>query len=167
MKFRLSLMLVVSVFTGSVLAKPEVLADFGGRATDFPTRDTVKKTLTQQAQLMGQPKPLYPLPSPYPVRSNLTVGIVEPYAHNTPVTRPVFILGSDDLSTEWLIKNRSHLASIKALGMVTNVESREAIERIQSLVPELAFVAVPVDEFIRLFRLTHYPVLIDQEGVKQ
>lgn len=167
MKFPVSLTLALSFFCGSVLAKPEVLADFGGRKSPYPTAAGIKTALAQQAQSSAPPMLRHQPPSQYPLRSNLTVGVVEPYAHHMTVTRPVFILGSDGLSIEWLIKNRQHLASINALGIVTNVDSPEAAERIKSWVPELTVVAVPVDEFTRLYRLTHYPVLIDQEGVKQ
>ncbi len=166
MKFALSIAWSLSLLSGLVFAKPEVLADFGGQQSPYPTAADIKASLAQQAQSVEPPRLQLP-PSRYPMRSHLTVGVVEPYSHNMTVSRPLFILGSDDLSIEWLVSNRQHLASINAMGIVTNVDSGAAVDRIKSLVPELTIVAVPVDEFTRLYKLTHYPVLIDQEGVKQ
>lgn len=169
MKFHVGWAVVSCIFTGWALAKPELLADFGGRQTEFPTSERTREALVQAYSTTEIPDASAPLGlvSQYPIVSALQVGVVETEAHSHKINRPVFIVGPDARSLEWLLANQEHLAEINALGIVTNVKSADELSQLRSRVARLQLTAVPVDDLAKLFEITHYPVLIDSEGVKQ
>lgn len=164
----MKIFLVISLLllTGWVLAKPEVLADFGGRKSEYPQMNEVKASLLGKRVPLGGAE-VTSIPDQFPMRSTLTVGIVEFTPHHVHIDKPIFIVGVDDLSRQWLTKNSEYLKSIKAMGIVTNVESGERVDQLKLLAPGLSLVSVPVDEIVEAFHLSNYPVLIDREGVKQ
>lgn len=164
----MKIFLVISLLlvTGWVLATPEILADFGGRKSEYPQMNEVKASLLrQQNQFAGAE--VTSIPDQFPMQSTLTVGIVEFTPHQLQIDQPIFIVGVDDLSRQWLTKNSAYLKSINAIGIVTNVESGEMVDQLKLLAPGLALVSVPIDEIVDTFHLSNYPVLIDHEGVKQ
>lgn len=164
-RFFISVYLVL-VFSPWVMAQPEVIADFGGRETEFPKKSKIKQQLLERKSLADNVT-LAKAPDHFPVRSALTVGIVEPMKHSYQVTRPIFIVGVDSLSIEWLVANKAHLKTIGAQGIVTNVSSQENMNFLRARAPELTLSAVPVDDIARIYGVQHYPVLIDKEDIRQ
>ncbi len=169
MRFHALLVLGLCFLAGWTLAQPEVLADFGGRTTDFPTNKRIQESLISARSIASTPVAPARVapPSPFPSRAQLTVGVVEAKAHALTVVKPIFIIGPEAISIEWLIANKEHLASIGAQGIVTNVGSADTVARMRSQAPELMMSVVPVDEIAEAFGISHYPVLIDSEGIKQ
>lgn len=146
--------------------QPEVIADFGGRETEFPKKKNIKQKLLDRKSLAENIVPAT-VPDHFPIRSELTVGIVEQTKHSYQVARPMFIIGVDSLSIEWLIANKTNLKAIGAQGIVTNVSSQENMDFLRARAPELTLSAVPVDDIASIYGIHHYPVLIDKEGIKQ
>jgi integrating conjugative element protein (TIGR03765 family) len=162
---------IISVYTllvlsSSAFAQPEVIADFGGRETEFPKKSKIKLQLLERKALVKNVT-LAKVPDHFPVRSALTVGIVEQVRHSHHVARPIFIVGVDSLSIEWLVANKAHLKSIGAQGIVTNVSSQEDMDFLRERALGLTLSAVPVDDIASIYGIHHYPVLIDKEDVKQ
>lgn len=149
-----------------VSAEPVVIADLGGRETGLKS---------PQEQLLAvaknMPPPLAPtrpsLRGRYPIESSLSVGIIDNYAHNKPVSRPFFIVGFDEQSAQWLDANKHYLLEIDALGFVTNVRSEAQLEKLQSYAGDLVLNALPVDAIADQFDLSFYPVLITHEEIIQ
>lgn len=162
----LLLVCLLTIVSPWVMAQPEVIADFGGRETEFPKKSQLKQQLLERKSLADNVT-LAKAPDHFPVRSTLTVGIVESMKHSYQVTRPIFIVGVDSLSIEWLIANRAHLKAIGAQGIVTNVSSQEQMNFLRARAPDLTLSAVPVDDIARIYGVQHYPVLIDKEDIKQ
>lgn len=154
------------VYSSSAFAQPEVIADFGGRATEFPKKNQIKQKLLANRSLAENIIPPK-ASSHFPIRSDLTVGVVEPVKHSYQIVTPMFIVGVDSLSIEWLVTNKAHLKAIGARGIVTNVPSQEAMDFIKARAPELTLSAVPIDDIANLYGISHYPVLIDREDIKQ
>lgn len=154
------------VYSSSVFAQPEVIADFGGRVTDFPKKNQIKQKLLANRSL-SENIVLPKASSHFPIRSDLTVGVVESVKHSYQVITPMFIVGVDSLSIEWLVTNKAHLKAIGAKGIVTNVPSQEAMDFIKARAPELTLNALPIDDIASLYGISHYPVLIDKEDIKQ
>ncbi len=161
--FSVCLLLVSSSWS---FAQPEVIADFGGRDTEFPKKKNIKQQLLDRKSLAENIVPAT-APDHFPIRSELTVGIVEQTKHPYQVTKPMFIIGVDSLSIEWLIANKAHLKAIGAQGIVTNVSSQENMDFLRARAPGLTLSAVPIDDIASIYGIHHYPVLIDKEDIKQ
>ena len=98
----------------------------------------------------------------------LTPGVVKPTAMYFPsVTTPVFLLGCDARSENWLLQHRTQLTQMHALGLIVQCDSQQDIERLQQLGQGITLVPTPAKPFVTRYGLTHYPVLITQEGLLQ
>ncbi len=93
---------------------------------------------------------------PGSVRSGATV--------NT-VMQPLFIVGDDPLSHRWLSEKHAYLKKINATGMVVNVSGQAGWQRMKRY--GLTVYPVYGGDFAKAFGLTHYPVLIEQQTIKQ
>jgi integrating conjugative element protein (TIGR03765 family) len=149
-----------------VFAEPEIMADFGGTKTGFTSpsdrlRDLAKKQ-RPPAAIARQP-----MTNRLPMKSHMSVGIVEPHAHDMPVSRPFFIVGYDRHSAEWLEANRDFLIEINARGLVTNVKSTQQMNVLREYGGTLPLDAIPVDSIAKVFDLEFYPVLVTKEEVTQ
>lgn len=161
--FRVYILILLSSLALNVNADPVVLADFGGKPTEFAKM----KMAAEKFRAPSAPK-LIARPSQFPLYSKvLSVGVVENHKHNFKVVKPVFITGVDRLSLEWLRANQEHLREIGAKGIVINIASSGDFEKLKALFPELNFSAVPVEQIAEDYGLTHYPVLIDKEDIRQ
>lgn len=107
----------------------------------------------------------------YPVVSqNLTVGPVGAHeARNIPsylLTQPLFIVGYDRVSANWLESNMDVLAEKRAIGLVVNVQSPAQMERLVEITQQrVALTPMSADQLARSINLRHYPVFIDHAGV--
>lgn len=161
--FRACFAILLMSVAWSVDAEPVVLADFGGKPTEFAKM----KIAAENFRAPAAPK-LIAKPSQFPLFSKrLSVGVVENHKHQFKVVKPVFITGVDHLSLEWLRANQEHLREIGSKGIVTNIASSGDFEKLKALFPELNFSAVPVEQIAEDYGLTHYPVLIDKEDIRQ
>lgn len=148
------------------LAEPEVIADFGGKATGLvsPTERLRAIASNQSSSGVIARKPVV---DRFPLLSDMRVGIIEAHAHNKPVSRAFFIIGFDQQSAEWLEANRNYLLELNARGLVTNVKSEQELEKLREYGGELPLDAIPVDSIAAVFDLEFYPVLITKEEVTQ
>jgi integrating conjugative element protein (TIGR03765 family) len=82
------------------------------------------------------------------------------------VTRPMFIIGYDPVSINWLKSNHALLAEKKAIGLVVNVENTEQMEALQRLVgTDVMMQPTPGDRLSEHLKIKHYPFYIDNQGV--
>lgn len=103
-----------------------------------------------------------------PVRSEfLTPGSVTARAIQAPGLRPMFIVGDDDLSRQWLTYRRDALIQLNAVGLVVNVDHEQRLQALQAIVPELMLSPVSGDDIAQRLNLQHYPVLITSTAIKQ
>jgi integrating conjugative element protein, PFL_4695 family len=103
-----------------------------------------------------------------PVRSELlTPGTVTARAIQAAGLRPMFIIGDDELSRQWLVYRRDALVQLNAVGLVVNVENEQRLQALQVLVPELPLSPVSGDDIAHRLNLQHYPVLITSTSIEQ
>lgn len=103
-----------------------------------------------------------------PVRSaQLTPGYVPPRTLNLPGFTPLFLVGEDAASLEWLSQHAEALKGMGASGMVVEVTDVLALKRIQDTAPELSLWPVSGDDIAKRLELEHYPVLITPTGLEQ
>jgi len=103
-----------------------------------------------------------------PVRSSkLTPGTVTRRAIEAPGLRPFFVVGDDELSQTWLRRNTASLLERGAVGLVVNVETLQALNRLRALVPDVSLSPVSGDDLAERLGLHHYPALITATGIEQ
>lgn len=82
------------------------------------------------------------------------------------LTKPMFIVGYDRVSANWLKSNVDLLAEKGALGLVVNVETPEQMEYLLELTGRrLALTPMSGEQLAKAINLRHYPVFIDSSGV--
>ena len=81
--------------------------------------------------------------------------------------RPLFLIGSDDMSREWLIAKREQLIDIGAVGLLIEAQTLEQINEITALAEGLRLVPASAENFAGQLGLSYYPVLLSKEGWEQ
>ena len=81
------------------------------------------------------------------------------------LTGPVFFIGADPLSRDWLTQNRDRLTSAKASGVVVNVASFSEFRALQAQAPMLPMAPSSVESLASQLNLRIYPVIITVDGL--
>lgn len=107
-----------------------------------------------------------PLVQMLPVRTpGMSPGQVARKAITQSVGQPLFIVGDDARSHQWLRAKRDYLARIHAVGVVVNVNDARGWLRMTQY--GLTVYPVRGDDFAKAFGITHYPVLVEDHAIKQ
>ncbi len=100
-----------------------------------------------------------------PVRSGrLSPGEEPRRVIQAPGLRPMFLIGD---SRQWLRERAAILGELKAVGLVVNVASADALATLRGLVPGLTLSPVSGDDLAERLGLRHYPVLVTATGIEQ
>ncbi|APO83325.1 integrating conjugative element protein [Pseudomonas sp. GD03817] len=103
-----------------------------------------------------------------PVRSErLTPGTVPPRTLDLPAITPLFLVGHDLASLEWLSRHAQVLRDLGASGLAVEVTDVQALRRIQAAAPGVNIWPVSGDDIAERLELQHYPVLITTTGLEQ
>jgi integrating conjugative element protein (TIGR03765 family) len=77
----------------------------------------------------------------------------------------MFVIGNDEFSLEWAVKNKSELLKFKAIGLLTKVKSRKELMDIYELLKPLRLMPISADFVSDNFDVWVYPALITQKGI--
>jgi integrating conjugative element protein (TIGR03765 family) len=110
----------------------------------------------------ADPEAWLPIQSP-----GLTAGPVRSRAIDRPVSRPVFLIGADAFSRQWLMTHRAQLKAINAIGMLVQADSVADLESIADLAAGLPILPASARDIAKALGITHYPVLISNYGIAQ
>ena len=103
-----------------------------------------------------------------PVHSaRLSPGVVPPRTLSLPGMTPLFLVGQDAASLEWLSRHAHELLKLGANGLAVEVDDARALRRIQTAAPGLNIWPVSGDDIAERLDLGHYPVLITPTGLEQ
>ncbi|EOF5098438.1 integrating conjugative element protein [Salmonella enterica] len=91
------------------------------------------------------------------------------------VSRPVllprlttlFIIGDDKLSRAWLRQRLPVLRQLRAIGLVVQVETPQALAELRQLSSGLTLSPVSADDLAQRLDLHHYPLLIVNGRIEQ
>jgi integrating conjugative element protein (TIGR03765 family) len=148
----------------------DVIADFGGQsaAPFLPESPDVKAHMENlKAERAGRRF----MASHIPVTSQLLkVGrVTDAEATEVPyhmVSRPLFIVGYDPVSIQWLTDNRDFLASNNAVGLVVSVETIAQMNELKRIVGDgVTLQPTPGDRLAQHMGIRHYPFYMDSDGV--
>jgi len=104
-----------------------------------------------------------------PIHSDsLSPGFVSPVKRAIKtLMRPVFVIGVDKKSIQWLKDNKDALIESKAVGMLVEVETIEQFREVGKLAKGLQISPTSGDELAKILGFKHYPVLISKYGFEQ
>lgn len=103
-----------------------------------------------------------------PVRSaRLSPGPVPSRTLSLPGMTPLFLVGQDAASLEWLSRHAQALQGLGANGLAVEVDDARTLRRIQMTAPKLNIWPVSGDDIAERLELEHYPVLITPTGLEQ
>lgn len=124
-------------------------------------------SLAASAEPSNQPDPTT-LNWVLPVHSaRLSPGAVQPRALRLPGMTPLFLVGQDNTSLEWLSRHAQALQDLGANGLAIEVDDARALRRIQMTAPKLNIWPVSGDDIAERLELAHYPLLITPTGLEQ
>jgi integrating conjugative element protein (TIGR03765 family) len=168
------IMALVVLHASQGMAEPVVIFDTGKTQSLAvylpavkPPVQTAFEVSTTAASLNAERLPIlsHSLPVTTP---ELTPGNVAPKTLSIPyLERPVFIIGADALSLQWLQRHSEHLNTLHAVGLVVNVETAEQLAQLKQQAAPLELVALSGSELAQQFGLSHYPVLISSARIEQ
>ena len=105
---------------------------------------------------------LLPIQSP-----GLTPGPVQRKTIDRPFAAPLFLIGCDLRSAQWLEANRSRLLAMGAVGLVVDVPDLKALTRLATLAGGLTLLPGSGSDLAQTLGLRHYPVLITSDSIAQ
>lgn len=145
--------------SGGVAAAPLIVVEDHGGVSALPYY-----AILQPARAAQTRKPTH-IPrgeaAMLPVRSmRLTPGEPTQHVIEAAGMRPFFLVGDDARSCAWLQHWHDRLREIGAVGLVVNVETLAALDRLRQCAPTLILSPVSGDDLARRWKLRHTPVLI-------
>lgn len=172
-RYCLRTFMVSALLTTSSMAALNVIADLGGEST-APLFDAINnenneftppRSLTPSVTPSGTPadvSDMLPVSTP-----EMRAGKVASRALTLTGMTPVFLVGDDTLSREWLTLRRDELKRLHATGLVVNVSDKAALTALQQMIPGVTLLPASASEIAHRLQLSHYPVLITATGLAQ
>jgi integrating conjugative element protein (TIGR03765 family) len=77
---------------------------------------------------------------------------------------PLFIVGDDPGSKQWLLANREALHRFGATGLVVNVASLDAFRSLRAVAPDVAMAPGSIETLARQSGLAVYPLFVATDG---
>ncbi len=82
--------------------------------------------------------------------------------------RPLFIIGYDAVSVEWLQSNAEILKERNAVGYVANVETEEQLAHLNSILDnQVLLLAMNASDIANKLEIRHYPFYMDRDGIQR
>ncbi len=165
-KLKAIIQCVLIVSCSQASAEPIIIKDYG---TAKPIGWAIKDQRTVAVAPRDPMKSL--LQSRWPLTTELKPGKVItkplPAAMVGKLHTPIFIIGSDKASRQWLIKKKPALIAIKAKGVLVESPSHQYFKQIAAMAKPLTLEAIAIDDIADELGLTHYPVIVSNTGVEQ
>jgi integrating conjugative element protein (TIGR03765 family) len=119
-----------------------------------------------QAQQRGAPNPpASPITGMFPLKtSKLSPGRAAPSKVKMLIAMPIFVIGDDEQSRQWMSRNEKLLFDSNATGIVVQAATEAQFWALRKQYPSLRMVPANGDELFRAFGLSRYPFLIKTGG---
>lgn len=167
-KIKITELILILITASNAQAELKVLADLGGESAvrfyepiqPVHSSDAPKHPNAVPAQLSEEQ--LLPV-----ISHQWSPGKIEPQKFPMPGALPLFLIGADDLSRQWLKENQQRLTEMNATGLVVNVKTMEELNALREIVPQLELLPSPADVLAERLGIHHYPLLLTSEGISQ
>ena len=167
MKLNQYLALLLSIYALNTSAQLHVIADYGGESAVRFYESLQPDETVVAASPNAIPATLTEMDILPVVSHRLTPGKVMPVSLDLTGMAPIFLIGADNLSIQWLIQNNETLERIHATGLVVNVKTPEELTALRQKFPRLTFIPTPGDDLAIRLNLSHYPALLTEVGLSQ
>lgn len=97
--------------------------------------------------------------------SSLNPGVMARLAQGNP--RPLFLIGSDTVSLQWLASHRDTLRSLGAVGMLVQADTEDDVRRVVRVAQGLSITLSSGSDLAAVLGIHRYPVLITRDGIRQ
>jgi integrating conjugative element protein (TIGR03765 family) len=87
--------------------------------------------------------------------------------NNGTLSRPFFLIGSDDRSREWLVRHRDRLLAIGAVGMLVQADTEADLAAVAQIADGIPILPAPATDIVRALSLEHIPALVSRHGIEQ
>ena len=77
---------------------------------------------------------------------------------------PIFFVGDDPISRNWLTKNKVRLQQSKASGLAVNVDNYDRFKALQQLIPGVPIAPSSADEVAKTLGIKVYPAIVTIDG---
>jgi integrating conjugative element protein (TIGR03765 family) len=162
---------VMACFSAPALAAGLIVVEDRGGDSALPYYEALASS--EKRAGLPVPRKASPIRSPseaeaalLPVRSPLLSPGEEPSrAIHAPGLTPLFLIGDDARSRVWLTRNYAELRNLRAVGLVVNVATPEALAALRRLAPDISLSPASGDDLARRLGLSHYPVRITATGI--
>lgn len=152
-----------------VLYQTQVIEDRGGQpiAPYLPKNTDTSERMNKTFEERRSKKLIH---AHFPVVTNsMSVGkVTEDEAKDLRyqmASRPLFIVGYDPVSKNWLASNKELLKAKRAIGMVVNVQTKEQMTELQAIVGDgVLMQPTPGDRMSEHLKIRHYPFYMDSQG---
>lgn len=155
-----SLVLLSLCLSTLVSADPIVLLDTG-RTVDATKYLAEKEAPTpkQKPSITGFVSPKTP---------EMTLGRVNKRSVSLPyLPSPLFLVGADSTSIQWLSKHRQALIKAGAVGLIVNAANAHEVQKVMQAAGGLQISPASGSDLAKQFQLNHYPVLITRTQIAQ
>lgn len=151
-------------------AEPVVIHDSGN------TRPITDYLFMPRPESLPQPTAVPPAPNPeslasriFPVHTlEMTPGEAQVRTVDFPqLPRPIFLIGTDDRSRNWLLRYRGRLEEVQAIGLVVEAGSEQDFLSIKEIAGGLEMASAPASGLPKRLDLRHYPILITRTLIEQ
>jgi integrating conjugative element protein (TIGR03765 family) len=158
------LFIALLIYNSNAFAFAKIIADVGTTIDAAPFINQLRGDEKPPQKI--KPKTAYE--SYYTEQSkNLTPGKVKSQTVNIKnLHQPIFIIGSDEKSLNWLDKYHSQLKKINAIGFIVNLKNPDEYKKISGKY-KLPLFPINGDALADKFNIHHYPVLISQHRIEQ
>lgn len=171
----LSCILLLASLPAASDTPPLIVVEDGGGASALPYYRALNLQTSKPDSSAGEssavpraPRAQYREADLLPVRSvRLSPGRVDPRVIHVPGLTPLFLIGDDPESRQWLQKRIGVLHSLNAAGLVVHVESEPALKSLRQAARGLTLTPTSGDDLAQRLNLQHYPVLITATGIEQ
>lgn len=167
----LSVCTALFLTSSSAFSALTVVGDLGGQSTapffdainDQPDEFTSPESLSPNA-----PPASLSVASMLPVATpEMSPGAVTAHPLTLPGMPPIFLVGDDPLSRQWLQLRGSELRQLGATGLVVSVRDQAGLDSLKTLASGVDMVPVQGGDLARRLQISHYPLLITATGVSQ
>lgn len=154
-------MFCLVVCCSNTYAQPKVLFDSGRtvNAENYLSELSPEKAPRQKPTISKLATPSTP---------EMTVGRVAKRNVSLPyLPSPLFLVGADNVSLQWLNKHRQALINAGAVGLIVNASSVADLQQIISAAEGLQVSPASGGDLAKQLKLQHYPVLITRTQIAQ
>lgn len=161
-------MFALSAYQLPVQAALTVVADQGGASTQPYFESLNPEPEPNESPVVAVPKQRFSEADMLPVRTpSMSPGRVTGRALQAPMLQPMFLVGDDPLSRQWLAVRADALRAMNAVGLVVNVEDDAHLNELRQLAHGLQLSPASGEDLASRLKIDHYPVLLTPTSLEQ